>query len=254
LRSSNICRDPGPRQGWGLPWFLIALAAFFANVAHAIDPNRAMSQYIHDRWGTEQGFPRGPVYAIAQTTDGYLWIGTETGLVRFDGLNFHLVQDDSASFTITSVLGLIADKDGNLWVRLPGPTLLRYHEGVFDKPVANLAGPPTRITAMSLAHDGAPLISMMERGAFIYRGSKFEMLAPGDTLPRSPILAVAQTSSEVWIGTRDAGLFRQSGGQTFPITKGLPDRKINCLLPDRKRDLWIGTDSPNQVQRLCDGR
>jgi ligand-binding sensor domain-containing protein len=59
-----------------------------------------MSQYIHDRWGTERGFPRGPVYAITQTADGYLWIGTEAGLVRFDGQNFRLVQDDSASFTL----------------------------------------------------------------------------------------------------------------------------------------------------------
>ena len=68
MKSSNTSRDLGPRQRWGLPWSLIVLAAFFPKIAHAIDPNRAMSQYIHDRWGTEQGFPRGPVYAITQTT------------------------------------------------------------------------------------------------------------------------------------------------------------------------------------------
>src|SRR5438874_2688023 len=113
-----------------------------------------MSQYIHDRWGTEQGFPRGPVYAITQTTDGYLWIGTETGLVRFDGLNFRLIADDSATYTIAPVLGLLADKAGNLWVRLPGPLLLRYHDGVFDEPGANPALEPANITAMSLANGG----------------------------------------------------------------------------------------------------
>ena len=80
------------------------------NTAYAIDPNRAMSQYIRDRWGTDQGFPRGPVYAITQTSDGYLWIGTEAGLVRFDGWNFRLIKDESGSFTIPSVLGLAPPK------------------------------------------------------------------------------------------------------------------------------------------------
>src|SRR6266851_6681374 len=116
-----------------------------------------MSQYIHDRWGTERGLPRGPVYAIAQTTDGYLWIGTEAGLVRFDGQNFRLVQDDSASFTLTSVLGLIADNDGNLWVRLHGPTLLRYRDGMFDTPVSRMEMTPTSVTAISLTNRGSLL-------------------------------------------------------------------------------------------------
>src|SRR5215472_16814227 len=89
-------------------WRLLALSAsivWLTPPALAIDPDRAMSQYVHDRWGTEQGFPKGPVYAITQTNDGYLWIGTDEGLVRFDGWNFLLIKDDSGAFTIGSVLG-----------------------------------------------------------------------------------------------------------------------------------------------------
>ena len=71
---------------------LLAVVANFVDFAYAIDPSRAMSQYVRDRWGPEQGFPRGPVYAITQSADGYLWIGTEAGLVRFDGLNFRLIR------------------------------------------------------------------------------------------------------------------------------------------------------------------
>ena len=84
---------------------MAGFAGLWVGPAYAIDPNRAMSQYIHDRWGPERGFPRGPVYAITQIPDGYLWIGTEAGLVRFDGLNFRLVPGNSASTPITSVLG-----------------------------------------------------------------------------------------------------------------------------------------------------
>ena len=62
------------------------LQAFFALLslphdANALDPNEAMSRYIHDQWSAEQGYPGGPAYAITQT-DGYLWIGTANGLVQ----------------------------------------------------------------------------------------------------------------------------------------------------------------------------
>jgi ligand-binding sensor domain-containing protein len=89
----------------------VLLGVLGTDRAFAIDPNRAMSQYVRERWGTEEGFPKGPVYVITQTTDGYLWIGTEAGLVRFDGWNFRLIKDDSGAFTITGVLGLTTDKD-----------------------------------------------------------------------------------------------------------------------------------------------
>src|SRR5580658_748666 len=94
--------------------------------AWAIDPDRAISQYVHDEWGPEQGFPKGPVYAITQTPDGYIWIGTDEGLVRFDGWNFRLIKDDSGAFTITGVLGLASDNEGCLWIRLQDLTITRY--------------------------------------------------------------------------------------------------------------------------------
>jgi ligand-binding sensor domain-containing protein len=108
----------------------LCLAVAFTRVACAIDPDRAMSQYIRERWGTEQGFPRGPVYAISQSDDGYLWIGTQAGLVRFDGLNFRLVREAPGLSNGESVLGLMPDRYGNLWIRLEGSTLLRYRDGV----------------------------------------------------------------------------------------------------------------------------
>ncbi len=85
--------------------------------AHAIDPNRIMSQYLREHWGSERGFTGGSVTAIAQTTDGYLWIGTEKGLIRFDGLNFRQFQQAiPTAFPIGPVQGLIADAQGNLWI------------------------------------------------------------------------------------------------------------------------------------------
>src|SRR5215471_20264092 len=78
--------------GFGMHRLCRAMAGFVmvlsAISASAIDPNRMVSQYLHDSWGTDKGFPSGSVSAIVQTADGYLWVGTDKGLIRFDGLNF----------------------------------------------------------------------------------------------------------------------------------------------------------------------
>src|SRR5258707_1209228 len=171
LKSLNTSPDSLPPKPAPLIW-LMAGIVFCATAAHAIDPNRAMSQYVRDRWGTEQGLPRGPVYAIAQTRDGYLWIGTEAGLIRFDGWNFRLIQDDSGTFATTGVLGLVADNDGGLWVRLRGLIVLRYRHGVFENPLANSES-YSNISAMSRANHGGVLVAKMEEGAYEYRNGGF---------------------------------------------------------------------------------
>ena len=90
LRSLNTFRKDGPGRRLLLRYAIVGLAAVcFAISASAVDPTRTVSQYLHDSWGIERGWPGGSITAIAQTSDGYLWIGTNKGLVRFDGFNFH---------------------------------------------------------------------------------------------------------------------------------------------------------------------
>ena len=90
----------------------------FASTAYAIDPARAISQYVHDRWGIDQGFPRGAVYAITQTTDGYLWIGTEAGLVPETDEEFRRLLD--AYLIEKSMYELMYELNNRpTWVRIP---------------------------------------------------------------------------------------------------------------------------------------
>jgi ligand-binding sensor domain-containing protein len=240
LRSSNFCPE-----FWRLRQLLTTLVVFVCliHTAYAIDPDRAMSQYVHDEWRAEQGFPRGPVYAITQTSDGYLWFGTEAGLIRFDGWNFLHITDDSGAFTITSVLGLTRDNSGCLWVRLQDLTLVRYCKGIFERPSPD-EELYTKIEAMSQTNRSELLVWKAEDGAFGFRSGNFKQLASAGELPPSPVTSLVETpSGEVWMGTRDAGLFRDFRGKTLSIRKGLPDLKVNCLLPDGDRGLWVGTDN-----------
>lgn len=243
-KNSSFCLDSRGLAAMKL-WRLAACCAVCANLpgmAWAVDPDRAVSQYVHDQWGTEQGFPKGPVYAITQTRDGYLWIGTDEGLVRFDGWSFRLIKDDSGAFTITSVLGLAPDRNGCLWMRLQDLTVLRYCKGRFDRPVS--AGANLNIAAMSVTPTGEVLISKAEQGAFVFRDGGLRLLASATELPRSPVTSIAETpGGAIFMGTRDAGLFRIDGGKVVSIRKGLPDLKVNFLMPGDENDVWVGTDN-----------
>src|SRR5580765_6381619 len=69
---------------------LLWLAA--ASTLAALEPERALSQYIRDEWGSARGYPGGAIHGLVQSGDGYLWIAAERGLVRFDGLKFELIE------------------------------------------------------------------------------------------------------------------------------------------------------------------
>ena len=85
--------------------------------ADALDPGRLISQYAHTSWRTQDGLFSGYPDAMAQTADGYLWIGTQTGLLRFDGVRFTAwTRPDQSQLPSFNVASLLADPDGSLWV------------------------------------------------------------------------------------------------------------------------------------------
>jgi len=212
------------------------------NSAFGLDPNRKMSQYQRDQWGAEQGFPSGPVYAISQTPDGYLWIGTGSGLVRFDGFSFQLVRDNSGASTITSVLGLTTDTDGCLWLQVQDLTLLSYCNGKFKDPT-RLPDYVTTAFAIAPANQGGLFVVESAKGLFRLSRDGSQRLASVGDLRDSFVTTLAQTpNGDVWMGTRGAGIFRLVKGAISWLREGLPDPKVNCLLSLGNEAVWVGTD------------
>jgi signal transduction histidine kinase/ligand-binding sensor domain-containing protein len=98
--------------------FLFFAASSFVltcSLLFAIDPHQALAQLYHSSWSAKQGV-NGDVTALAQTTDGYLWLGTTDGLLRFDGISFEQFRPENGSLMSTSVSALMAVPDGGLWV------------------------------------------------------------------------------------------------------------------------------------------
>ena len=164
--------------------------------------------------------------------------------MRFDGTAFTLLPPTvPGQPAIRTVLGLVADADGSLWVRVAGPTLLRYKDGAFASITSDSALPDALVTAMVRGRDGRLLLSSMGSGTLRERGGRFETLALPTTLPLSVVISIADApAGDVWLGTRDAGLISLRGKELVHIVQGLPDRKINSLLPGEQQEVWIGTD------------
>src|SRR5206468_612695 len=96
--------------------FLLMIGMVLAIPAKALDPQKLISQFTHTSWTAKDGVP-GPVRAIAQTPDGYLWLGTEAGLYRFDGLHFVAWEPSFGEQTLgSSVWSLCTSRDGSLWI------------------------------------------------------------------------------------------------------------------------------------------
>jgi signal transduction histidine kinase/ligand-binding sensor domain-containing protein len=242
LSGSRIFREVGRAL------LLCTCAALGTHVLSALDPHRTIGQYIVTRWGSRDSFPGGAINAIAQTPDGYLWIGAENGLVRFDGISFRLIDhDNTRSFPPGHVLGLVVDAEGVLWVRMESPYLMRYRGGSFEQMYPLELPPP-----FSPARErGATAVTRGTRGDVLiapaaaplrYSAGKFTPVVSTGAAGGLAISIAETADGAVWIGMRDAGLFCIRNGRGSQVT-GLPDQKVNVLLPGAGPDLWIGTDS-----------
>ena len=208
----------------------------------ALEPSRAISQYIHDEWAASRGLRSGTIYAIAQSADGYLWIGAEKGLIRFDGVIFRTFSHaDSPSIPTGPILGLVADREGNLWIRPQGPNLVLYRDGRFEDFRVIPGQADLSLTAMGLGSAGELLLAY--RNATVeYRQGRLIPIMTGLDMPL--VISVAGTKDgKFWLGTRDAGLFSVSEGRLSAAGVEIRDRKVNVLLADGDRELWIGTDN-----------
>jgi ligand-binding sensor domain-containing protein/signal transduction histidine kinase len=203
--------------------------------ARALDPNRLPSQYVREQWTTESRFPGGAINGIAQTADGYLWIGTDKGLLRFDGFNFRPVSFAAISTASNvPILQLLTDAGGKLWIRPQGADLVRQKDGKYE----SVRYGPVAITALSKDNHGGVLVSDEEQGTFRFMEDQVQKLGPA----LAPAVSLAETAEgKIWIGTLGDGLFLLRDGRVTQVNAGLPDRKINSLLAIGSDELWVGT-------------
>src|SRR5215470_9261880 len=133
-------------QGQGRRRATVACAVALACVlfalrpcALALDPALDVSQYAHTAWKVREGFTKGAIFAIAQTSDGYLWLGTDFGLVRFDGVRtVPWRPPGDQQLPSDQIKGLLVSRDGTLWIGT-GKGLASWKDGTLTQ-YPDLAG------------------------------------------------------------------------------------------------------------------
>jgi signal transduction histidine kinase/ligand-binding sensor domain-containing protein len=217
------------------------LASLFAAAALSLTAESPF-QLVHDKWGTSEGLPQSSVTAILQAHDGYLWLGTQGGLVRFDGVRFQLLAPAThPGMTSSRVRSLFEDRHRTLWIGTEDGGLLTYKGGVF----APVTAPEFSVTTVTIVADAGNdgVWVGTSAGLFEMRGGSVRPRLGRDGASLTPLTnPVGDEAGDLWIGTR-AGLvrFRPDGVDTYTSRDGLPHDEVRALLRSRDGSLWIGT-------------
>jgi signal transduction histidine kinase/CheY-like chemotaxis protein/ligand-binding sensor domain-containing protein len=257
--------------------------------APGLDPQKPITQYVHDVWQIDQGLPQNSVLAMAQTRDGYLWIGTEAGLARFDGVAFTTYNStNSGGLSDTYVSSLLAegaddlwagtwvggiarfkgskssgvagtsgsivnclyrDRAGTLWAGR-GAGLERWSEGRFH----SIPGTERDVYTLAEDTDGALLIGT-ERGIQALQHGRIVPRQPAGGRIAGPVWTIYRDrEGSLWFGTSDA-LYRAANGKLdrFTTADGLPPGGVSAIVGTRNGQLWIGTNGGG-LARFAAGR
>jgi len=199
---------------------------------------------MHDSWGADKGFMGGTIFAIAKSRDGYLWLGTEHGLVRFDGSTFTAFSSPLPDgHHEGAVRGLVEDDHGDLWARLDGPRLLRYENGAFDDPVAKFGLSDAAFTAMSQDTHAKLLLWGPRNGTLRFRNGEFDRISACDGMNGIVISILGSKDGTLWLGARDAGLYQVQNGRCNQIFSEVRIQSVNALAASEAGGVWIGSEA-----------
>ena len=209
--------------------------------AHASNQVSLQDFLLHS-WTSDDQLPSAPVRAIARTSDGYLWIGTDQGLARFDGVRFvTLTTNNTPQLGDNRISSLCLDRAGGLWVGTHGGTLARRQAGGF------VEGPPlptswTNIDSLVEDAEGTLWIGERETGAARLREGRWEIFTRTNGLPSNGVSQM--------VADKQGGLWAISGGTVVGFKEELwePFGEFSKLLPPalaitpaRDGGIWVAT-------------
>jgi signal transduction histidine kinase/ligand-binding sensor domain-containing protein len=193
-------------------------------------------------WQKEQGLPQNVVHALAQTRDGYLWIGSDDGVARFDGARF-------VSFGLREglpggpVRRLFEDSHGSLWIGTDGGGLTRWQDGRFTTITKRDGLPSDSVTALGEDSEGRLWVGT-ESGLAVWQDGRLTIPSVAEQFKGKPITVLLKNLRGVlWLGATGAGIFRLQEGKFVALTDASVEGLLqdpHCLLEDKVGRIWVG--------------
>ena len=219
---------------------LLCFGVFFSSGSLARGYEFADSPFIVNKWGTKEGLPQSSVFSIVQSRDGYLWLGTFGGLVRFDGVRFSVFGEGSLrGINSSSIVQLLADSRTNLWVGTEADGIMRIGS---DGQIQNFdlgRGSREGRLISSCEDSGGAVWLLTAKGLLAhYEQGRMEVFPAGGRCVTS------EKSGLLLLGT-DGGIFARPQGNTGMFLQITPaTRRFDFLLASQSGGYW----------RLADGR
>jgi ligand-binding sensor domain-containing protein/signal transduction histidine kinase/ActR/RegA family two-component response regulator len=241
-----------PRIGGATLLVTLALTGGLDRDALALDPDKAPTQYALKVWGESGGLPNAHIQAILRTRDGYLWIGTEEGVARFDGVRFQVFDHRSTpGFACNSVGSLLETRDGTLWAG-SRCGLSRYKDGRWLPALTTADGLPSGyILSLRQSRGGGIWIGTASGLARLHDG-RVEALTSATGVRDRANYILEDPDGTLWIATGQ-GLVCRSALRviTYTHADGLAGDDVMWLARGPEGALWIATTTG--LSRFKDG-
>ncbi len=232
-----------------LAWIAVAM---LSSRLFALDPSRALTQSVHRIWQTQQGLPQGTIYCVYQTRDRYLWLGTKTGLVRFDGVQFTVMRNlGGVSLENIWVRQLCQDEQGALWIATDGDGLIRWTSGEITRFSTDDGLPSNNVRCLQVDRQQNVWIGT-DRGLARFASGKIEAITGDDDAEGKEFHAICESADGKICVAGDGNrlLVKQAKGFSVVVLDSLPESTKVTALAAVDDSLWIGSsDGLVQLQQ-----
>ena len=221
---------------------LLLLSLVWSSTALSLDSRRELAQLNHEVWLTENGLPQNTVHSIAQTPNGYVWIGTEEGLARFDGIRFTVFdKQNTPQLKSNYIRTLLVDQKGALWIGT-AEGLVQMLDGKFTTFTTNEGLPSDGIQAVHEDRKGNLWVATAN-GLGLFKGGAVTPFTTKERLIGGSIQAVFEDSDgALWIATPyGLGRFKDENFTNYTVRDGLGSNSVRSIQQDRQGRLWFGT-------------
>lgn len=249
--------SPTARRMRSLVFALLCGLLLTGGAARAVDSQRPLTQALLRIWQVPQGLPRGAIFSLRQTKEGYLWLGTQSGLYRFDGVRFVPAPNLAGGPLSTAwIQDLCEDHEQNLWIATDSEGLIQLRDG--QATVIGLQdGLPSLHVHCLLVDRRGQLWLGTDDGLGRLENGRIVVDRVADGLPSNTIHALGEADDgTLWIATQGPRLCKWDG-EAFTTVEcsSLPSNcAINSVIATDSDTVWLGTSAGLLRRGICDER
>ncbi|MCP4213932.1 MAG: response regulator [bacterium] len=235
----------------GRAWIFLSLLFLFVLYLRALDPDESIGRFIHNKWEITDGLPQSSLHAMMIGPKGYLWLGTQEGLGRFDGVKFTVYNKKYHDGLKSNwIRAICLGKDGNIWLGTYGGGVTRFaaDTGIFTTFISGHGKAGQRIWALRPDKNGGLWVGSEKGLDFLTPSGKFIDFNKKHGLPGGRVRSILQDrQGNLWVGTNNGLILlksRKNGRydvKHYGVSDGLADDAVRSIYECRNRYIWIGT-------------